>query len=453
MTKSLKNVKNEKCIFHVLQWTFLNIPPFSVFQVVKWMFGHSLGTMAEDGNLKFIESLTTVGDTFTDVEGKAKQMFESTTTSQQTFDAAIRQAQEKLAPIGDKLVEIGTEIIPQAADAFVNLADFFSDHGTTIMSIASGIGAALITWNIGSIIGTLTGAMTKMRTAVLAVNTAVAANPLGALATVIALVVTAVITFIATNEDARKKVLEVWEAIKTKVQEGIETVQKFLERIIEFVKNNWQTLIELLVNPFGAAFKLLYDHCEGFRNIVDNLVSNIKNAFENMKTEISSKVSNISDTLKNGLSSAVDYIKELPSRFLGWGSDMIDNLVQGIRNGISKVKNAISDIADTIRSYIHFSEPDVGPLSDFNTYMPDMTDSIVSGIYAGIPKVAAAMQSLTESMVPENTNGAAIAYEHMAAQLTNLQVVLEDGTLVGKLSPKINAILGGYKKNEGRFGL
>lgn len=417
------------------------------------MAATAFGTMAEDGNLKFIESLTTVGDTFTDVEGKAKQMFESTTTSQQTFDAAIRQAQEKLAPIGDKLVEIGTEIIPEAADAFVNMADFFSEHGTTIMSIASGIGAALITWNIGSIIGTLTGAMTKMRTAVLAVNTAVAANPLGALATVIALVVTAVITFIATNEDARKKVLEVWEAIKTKVQEGIETVQKFLERIIEFVKNNWQTLIELLVNPFGAAFKLLYDHCEGFRNIVDNLVSNIKNAFENMKTEISSKVSNISDTLQNGLSSAVDYITELPSRFLGWGSDMIDNLVQGIRNGISKVKNAISDIADTIRSYIHFSEPDVGPLSDFNTYMPDMTDSIVSGIYAGIPKVAAAMQSLTESMVPENTNGAAIAYEHMAAQLTNLQVVLEDGTLVGKLSPKINAILGGYKKNEGRFGL
>ena len=417
------------------------------------MAATAFGTMAEDGNLKFIESLTTVGDTFSDVEGKAQQMFDSTTTSQQTFDAAIRQAQEKLSPLGDKLVEIGTEIIPKAADAFVNLADFFSEHGTTIMSIASGIGAALITWNIGSIIGTLTGAMTKMRTAVLAVNTAVAANPLGALATVIALVITTVITFIATNEDARKKVLEVWAAIKTKVQEGIETVQKFLERIIEFVKNNWQTLIELLANPFAAAFKLLYEHCEGFRNIVDNLVSNIKNAFENMRTEISSKVSNISDALQNGLNSAVDYIRLLPSKFLEWGSDMIDNLVKGIKNGISKVKNAISDIADTIRSYIHFSEPDVGPLSDFNTYMPDMTDSIGSGIYAGIPKVAAAMQSLTESMVPQNTNGTAMAYEHMAAQLTNLQVVLEDGTLVGKLSPKINATLGGYKKNEGRFGL
>ena len=47
---------------------------------------------------------------------------------------------------------------------------------------------------------------------------------------------------------------------------------------------------------------------------------------------------------------------------------------------IGDVKGAMSDIANTIKSYIHFTEPDVGPLSDFHTYAPDMMKQFAQGI-------------------------------------------------------------------------
>ena len=79
---------------------------------------------------------------------------------------------------------------------------------------------------------------------------------------------------------------------------------------------------------------------------------------------------------------------------------MISSLVSGITSKISSVKDAVGNIAGTIKSYIHFSEPDVGPLSDFNTYMPDMIKGMVSGIENGIPQIQRAMTDMTSAMVP-----------------------------------------------------
>ena len=63
-----------------------------------------------------------------------------------------------------------------------------------------------------------------------------------------------------------------------------------------------------------------------------------------------------------------------------WGHDMIDSLVQGIKDKIEAVKNVIGDVANTIASFLHFSEPDVGPLSNFHTYAPDMMKLFSEGI-------------------------------------------------------------------------
>ncbi len=45
-----------------------------------------------------------------------------------------------------------------------------------------------------------------------------------------------------------------------------------------------------------------------------------------------------------------------------------------------KVRNAASSIASSIKSFLGFSEPEAGPLSDFHTYMPDMLELMASGI-------------------------------------------------------------------------
>ena len=81
-----------------------------------------------------------------------------------------------------------------------------------------------------------------------------------------------------------------------------------------------------------------------------------------------------------------------------WGKELVDNFIGGIKGKVGVVKDAMSFMTDTIKSYIHFSEPDVGPLSDFNTWMPDMMKQLAEQITAGIPLVESAMQSTAGAM-------------------------------------------------------
>ena len=52
--------------------------------------------MAEDGNLKFIKSLTSVGTEYDNVRGKAKAMFDQTTTPMQEMEANTRKLHRRL---------------------------------------------------------------------------------------------------------------------------------------------------------------------------------------------------------------------------------------------------------------------------------------------------------------------------------------------------------------------
>ena len=67
--------------------------------------------------------------------------------------------------------------------------------------------------------------------------------------------------------------------------------------------------------------------------------------------------------------------------------------------------DAVGEVAETIAEYIHFSEPDVGPLSNFHTFMPDMIDMMVNGINRGIPKLQKAMGGMTGSMASSMQGG------------------------------------------------
>ena len=55
-----------------------------------------------------------------------------------------------------------------------------------------------------------------------------------------------------------------------------------------------------------------------------------------------------------------------------WGSDLIGNFIRGITSKFSDLGKAASDAAKKVANYLHFSEPEMGPLSDFNDSGADM---------------------------------------------------------------------------------
>lgn len=106
----------------------------------------------------------------------------------------------------------------------------------------------------------------------------------------------------------------------------------------------------------------------------------IKESASSLLSGITKTVGNIKDTIVNGIQAAIDWIKGLPSQALQWGADIITGIADGIRGAISKVTDAVSSVADKIKSFLHFSVPDEGPLTDFQSWMPDFMSGLAEGI-------------------------------------------------------------------------
>ena len=533
----------------------------------------AFGTMAEDGNAKFIESLTTVGDTYDNVAGSAENMFDQSTTDSQTFEASMRQLEQSLIPLGEALMNLANNIIPPIAAGLKQTGEFFGKLPEPVQ-------------NFVIILGAVIAAFTTLAPAILAVINIVnmlGVATLGPIIGIIAGVAAAITAIIAIVKNwgaisewfgdlwvkVKEKCSQVWESICSFFTETIpqawdSLVAKFQsipewwsgiwQQVADFFSGIWQSMMEnpvlssivttiqelwqnavttlqgiwsglteiasgaweLLKNTILAPVLLLIDLVTGdftqlasdaqniWQNIQDaasqiwsgiqqvvtsfaeglvthvvtlvtgfmdtlsslwdmikqtalNTWENLKNsvvqtatnlkdsaiqalqnlkesayqkwqemkqnahdswenlkssvlqtaqnlkesavqAFHNMVSGIGNALSSLGSTVSNGFQSAISFITSLPSQAVQWGRDFIDGIVSGIRNAIGRVRDAVSDVASTIRSFLHFSVPDEGPLTEYESWMPDFMQGLAKGIEKSKSVVADAIEGVSKDM-------------------------------------------------------
>lgn len=122
--------------------------------------------------------------------------------------------------------------------------------------------------------------------------------------------------------------------------------------------------------------------------------------------------------MQSTLSGALDYIKSLPGQALKWGKDLISGFVDGIIGSVGNLINSVKNVAATVASYLHFSRPDVGPLREYEQWMPDMMSGLAKGITSNIYRVTDAMGQLTAFMA-EDLQPNAMATGRMRTALTS----------------------------------
>lgn len=148
-----------------------------------------------------------------------------------------------------------------------------------------------------------------------------------------------------------------------------------------------------------------------------------KEIFDNIKKAVAERIDNVRKTIIEGMERAANYIKELPAKFYNWGSEMVQNLINGIKSKIDAARQAIAELASVVSSYIHFSTPDKGALADADEYMPDFMQLLVDGIHAGLPEIERAMNGLSLAMRPElgATAGGEIANNNVTVNVYGAQ--------------------------------
>ena len=155
----------------------------------------------------------------------------------------------------------------------------------------------------------------------------------------------------------------------------------------------------------------------------------------NVAYSMSSIKSNVSSTFNSLVSSAYT-----------WGSHICDNLASGMYSGQSRVASAASSLARTIQSYVGFSEPEKGPLSNFHTYMPDMVDLMVKGMEDNKARAAAAAAHIAGAISREVQSGNyAISSISAAGQADATMAAFSDKITTGfaDLMSRLQAIANG----------
>lgn len=185
--------------------------------------------------------------------------------------------------------------------------------------------------------------------------------------------------------------------------------QSFGDLLLALIITALHSLVTQFMVQVGLIAMVISQALANIWNKVKSVFESIKNFIVSVWTSIVSAVTtavnNVKEKIQTGFSAAMNYIKSLPAQALSWGRDLISNFTNGIMEKMNALKQKVSDMAATIRSYLHFSEPDVGPLSDFNTYAPDMVKNFAQGIEKNLPVLQRATNDMAGTIADTNYSG------------------------------------------------
>ena len=540
------------------------------------MAAQAFGTMAEDGNLKFITSLTSVGETYDSVAGSAQNLFSQTQTPMQEMEANTRKLQQALVPLGEKIVELANVVLPPLVAIITAVSEVFGMLPEPVQNFVVILGALLVAFTaLTPVIAALAVSFGALNISLLPVI-GIIAGVAAAIAGIIAIVKNwGAITEWFGNlwQAVSQKLMELWNGLVVFFTETIPAAfQTFISffsaipdwwsglwsQVSAFFTNTWNAIrqnpivqlvvttitslwenakntlqgiwsgicdiasgaFELLKNVILAPVLLLIDLVtgnfsqlasdaaniwnnirnaasqiwSGIRQVVTSAASGLKqgvetvlsalsqfasqiwsamkqtassvwngikttvvniasalreaavSAFQRMVSGIGSALSGLYSVVSNGFSSAIRFITGLPGQAFQWGKDFIQGLINGISSMIQSVINTVSGLADRIRSFLHFSAPDEGPLADYETWMPDFMKGLASGIEKNRNLVEKAVRDVASDMVlSPKGNGMEYGYTDDTLSGGNMS------DLISGISSAVSEALVGFSGPQGNI--
>lgn len=387
-----------------------------------------------------------------DCDGAAQKMADTMNDNLEGQFTILKSALEELAiSFGQLLIPALRDVVQwlQGFVGFLNsLPEGVKKTIVVIALVAAALGPVLIiVGKVISSIGTtmtiipkLAGVIGTVQKAFAALHVTMLANPIALIIAAITALVAAFIYLWNTNEEFRKFWISLWEDVKRVAVEVWEGISQFMSQAWEAIRQTavtvWngmkQTITTVITGIRDTVSRVWNSIKSTVTSVVNALKSAVGGAFTSMWNGIRSTVSGIYDTIKSGFAQAVGYVTGLASRAFQWGSDLINGIVNGIRNAIGNVVGAVRDVADTIRSHLHFSVPDEGPLTDYESWMPDFMKGLAQGIEKSKGMVKKAMNGVAQDMVISPTVGAsgvALAGEGSvnSADLSSLAGMIREG--------------------------
>jgi TP901 family phage tail tape measure protein len=325
-----------------------------------------------------------------------------------------------------------TGIVTGIRDFFVNTWTSISNTFTTIVTAIQIIVGRVMDW-ISEKISAIWNAIVAFLTPILEGIRTTFETIWNAISNTISTVLTAIQDVVTTVWNAVSGFISsvlsaIWNVVSSIWNSISGTISGVMNAIFSVVSSIWNQISSAVSNVLNAIRSVVSNIWNSIKSTISNVMqsisSTVSSIWDNIRSAVSDKISGIKSTIQNGFDAAVGYIKGLASDAWNWGQDIIQGIIDGIQSAIGWLADCVTNVADTIRDFLHFSVPDKGPLTDYESWMPDFMKGLADGIdkskkyvEKAVGGVAKAMQltmdsdlnyslhGISEAMLPGSSGG------------------------------------------------
>lgn len=311
----------------------------------------------------------------------------------QLVSAAISLIQS----LGSALIENAPQLIDSALAIVTELVNGLSEMAPAILPAAANLitELAMALTNPDTLSGILEGALGIITGLAEGLMSAV-----GTLAEAAPVIINNLVTFIVANlpmiiqtgltliQTLTEGIIQNLAPLMTGAIEIITALMNGITRMLpELIPLAGEIVITLVSAIIKNLPELLSAGIQVLAALIDGIVSRIGTLLETGMDLVTKLFEVIVDSAKQLIDAGKELVQKVKDGFMAkveearqWGKDLINNFIDGLKQKWENLKSTVSNIAATVKSFLGFSEPEEGPLSNFHTYAPDMMELFMKGI-------------------------------------------------------------------------
>lgn len=376
----------------------------------------AFGTMGEDFNAGFIQSLTTVGNKYKDVEGAMDKVKEIANGGLKNALSGLGRAfLDSFTPIGELITPILAGIIGLITVAIQGIQQGFAKVGDVISSVLSKIDTSGITELTNQVSEVLAPAFDEVRKAIDEMKVAlepIAKEILGKIGNAIQNVVNQAQKILSVVGPPILAIIK--KIIQTVI--GMTPVITSILQVVGSVVSGIISFITMVVTYVGTAIATILGFIMPIVQIVATIVANIWSVILTVAQNIWSKVSEV-------VTAIIGFVSNLFKTV----SDIINNIWSKIQDSMNKVRDKVQGVIDNINKY-------------FNN-----VKSTVSDVFNGIWSKVQGVMDNVGNKISNVLQGIQNSWSGLKGFVSGVFGGIEGAvsSLVGSVKGMVNGVIGG----------
>jgi phage-related minor tail protein len=370
----------------------------------------AFGTMGEDFNAGFIQSLTTVGDKYKDVEGAMDKVKEIANGGLKNALSGLGRAfLDSFTPIGELITPILAGIIGLITVAIQGIQQGFAKVGDVISSVLSKIDTSGITELTSQVSDVLAPAFDEVRKAIDEMKVAlepIAKEILGKIGNAIQNVVNQAQKILSVVGPPILAIIK--KIIQTVI--GMTPVITSILQVVGSVVSGIISFITMVVTYVGTSIATILGFIMPIVQIVATIVANIWSVILTVAQNIWSKVSEVVTAIigfvSNLFKTVSDIINNIWSKIqdtMNRVGDKVKGVIDNINKYFNNIKSTVSDVFNGIWSKVQGVMDNVG--NKISNVLQGIQNSwsglkgFVGGVFGGIEGAVGSLVSSVKGMV------------------------------------------------------